>query len=127
MRCLDRNKLPLWYATCTGQREGIDIYGHHTGRVYPTYSDPVALNMNISGDKGNSFLAENGIRTEYTRRIVTCDMDIPFQVDTILWIDREPFETVDGVIKPVPHNYVITNISRTINSITITALEVSVS
>lgn len=126
MRCMDRNRIPLWYAVCTGEQEERDKYGHHTGRKYPTYGAPLLYALNISGDRGQAFLAENGIRTEYTRTLVTCDMALPFGVDTVLWIDREPFVTEDGAVKPVPHNYVVTNVSKTINSITITAREVSV-
>ena len=126
MRCLERNKLPCFYALCTGETEEIDKYGMHTGRKYPTYSAPVSTAVNIRAARGEAFLAANGIETEYTRRIVTCD-ELPWDVDTILWIDREPYETVDSETKSVPHNYVVTNVSRSINSVTYELREVQVS
>ena len=131
MIALNRNKQQIWYALFTGEQEEIDDYGQHTGRFAPTYTAPISTAMNVREARGESFLAPNGIETEYSRRLVTCDMNCPLDIDTILWLDREPYVSVeeDGetVIKCIPHNYVISGVAKSINNITYYAKEVNVS
>lgn len=127
MRALERNKIPVWYALNTGETEELDAYGNHTGRMKQTYSAPLCVGVNVAGARGTAFLTANGIETDYTHRLVTCDTDLPWQEDTILWIYKEPYITVDGQTVSVPHNFVIVRVSRTINSVTYDLQEVRVS
>ena len=131
MISLNRNKQQIWYALYTGEQEEVDAYGQHTGRFAPTYSSPIGLGINVREARGESFLAPNGIETEYSRRLVTCDMDCPLEIDSILWIDTEPYvtETVDGksVTRDISHNYVVSGVAKSINNITYYAKEVNVS
>ena len=127
MRALERNKIPVWYALNTGEVEEVSPDGYHTGRMRQTYSAPLCIGVNVAGARGTAFLTANGIETDYTHRLVTCDMNLPWQEDTILWIYREPYETVDGQTVPVPHNFVIVRVSRAINSVMYDLQEVRVS
>lgn len=131
MIALNRNKQQIWYALFTGEAEEIDAFGQHTGRFAPTYTAPISTAINVREARGESFLAPNGIETEYSRRLVTCDMDCPLDIDTILWIDIEPYvtEIVDGdpVIRNIPYNYVVSGVAKSINNITYYAKEVNVS
>jgi hypothetical protein len=127
MRALERNKIPVWYALNTGEVEEVSPDGYHTGRMRQTYSAPLCIGVNVAGARGTAFLTANGIETDYTHRLVTCDMNLPWQEDTILWIYREPYETVDGQTVPVPHNFVIVRVSRAINSVIYDLQEVRVS
>ena len=131
MIALNRNKQQIWFALFTGETEEIDTFGQHTGRFAPTYTAPISTAINVREARGESVLAPNGSETEYSRRLVTCDMDCPLDIDTILWIDIEPYVTEivggDPVIRNIPHNYVVSGVAKSINNITYYAKEVNVS
>ena len=114
MRALDRNKQTLYYALYTGLTEVTDDNGFYTGQDKPSYTDPVKVRMNISTARGEAFLQPYGISDDYTHALVTSDMKCPIDEHSILWLGIEP--VVDG--NTVPHNFVVTRVARSLNSIT---------
>lgn len=119
MRCLNRNKVPFYYALFV-RKEEVLKNGLYTGDWKNVYTEPVKTNMSVSPSKGVVKVEESGLATEYVRTIMTDDMECPFDVDTILWIGIEPEK--DG--KKIPHNYIISQKSPSLNSITYTVKEV---
>ena len=128
MNCLARNKTTIYYATVSGQTELTDEYGNKTGQYELTYSAPVEWAANIRWDSGAVQLDGFGLNQSGTRRIVTCDVNVPITDSTILWIGITP--TVDeqtGVVSP-KHNYVVAGApERSLNQLAILVQEVNVS
>ena len=123
MRTATKNETKVWYANYLGETEELDEYGYHTGRFYPTYSEPVKTYMNIGNSRWSARWELNGFETEYRRDIVTCDMTLDWKENTVLWVGIDPID--DGV--EVPHNYIVEKVSPTKNAIRYTLREVQTS
>ena len=135
MRCLERNKKPIWYANRTGETYVTDTNGLKTGEKQQTYGTPQKMRCSISissganniGSQGMAVLNSYGILTSYTHNAVTEDLDCPLKEDGILWYGREPshIETVthvvngqqvtEDVVVMNPHNYVVVRKAESLN------------
>lgn len=130
MKALARNRQSLYYALPTGLVNVTDSDGFYTGEQTVSYATPVGVEMNISPATGRTVLEWFGIATNYSKVLVTDDMACPITEDTILWIGIEPTTTVtnNGQTTTVnhPHNYVVSKIAKSLNSIAYGVTEVSV-
>ena len=123
MNCLARNKTTIYYATFKSKTEITDEYGNKTGQYTITYNSPVEWSANIRWDSGAVQLEGFGLNQSGTRRIVTCDMNCPIGVDTVLWIGITPNQ--NGTVKP---NYVVAGVpERSLNQIAILVQEANIS
>lgn len=123
MNCLARNKTTIYYATFKSKAEITDEYGNKTGQYTITYNSPVEWSANIRWDSGAVQLEGFGLNQSGTRRIVTCDMNCPIGVDTVLWIGITPDQ--NGTVKP---NYVVAGVpERSLNQIAILVQEANLS
>ena len=135
MHTLNRNKRDLWYALLTGKTELRNADGLLTGESEFTYSDPVKVRMSMSissgannlGSQGMVTLEPYGITTAYTHRMVTEDMSCPINEESLIWIGKEPTETVNGEVRQVPHNFKVVRVARSLNHIISYVKEVDVS
>lgn len=119
MRGLKRNKQNIYYALYEGKREITDEYGNKTGESEVLYSTPVLVKMSISASKGNSELDLFGININYTKTIITDDINCPIKEDSIIWIGTSP--------QNEPHNYVVVQVAKSLNNIAYAVREVDVS
>ena len=99
----------LYYATRTGETEEIDSFGNHTGRFSPVYSDPQPFHLLISPKDEETSLEQSGLQQAGMRRMISTEPP-PWNVDTVLWIDKEPYS--DGSL--TPHNYVVERMENSI-------------
>ena len=125
MKALLRNKQAFYYANISTTADATDEYGNKTGEQNITYSAPVSVMANISPARGSADLDAFGINADYTKTIVTDDLTLPVDKSTILWIGVEPDK--DGEAGTVKHNYVVVQVAKSLNSMTIAVKEVSVS
>jgi len=119
VKCLKRNKRPFWYALYGVETESQDADGNYTGETEIGYSAPVKVKANISPATGQSNLEMFGNLTDYDRVIVTDDVNIPIDENSVLWIDADP---QNGV-----HNYTVRRVARSLNSVAIAVRKVDVS
>ena len=119
MKCLIRNKRPFWYALYGVETEMQDADGNYTGETEIGYSEPVKAKANISPATGQSNLEMFGNLTDYDRVIVTDDVNIPIDENSVLWIDADP--------QNVAHNYTVRRVARSLNSVAIAVRKVDVS
>ena len=126
MNCLARNKTTIYYATFKSKTEITDEYGNKTGQYTITYNDPVAWSANIRWDSGAVQLEGFGLNASGTRRIVTCDLNCPIGIDSVLWIGITPDTNgYNGNVKP---NYVVSGVpERSLNQIAIIVQEANIS
>jgi hypothetical protein len=125
MRLLRRNTQKIYYATFAGQTEIQDEYENATGQYKTTYSNPVALNANVSASRGTSDVDMFGISLHYDKTIVT-DRDCPISETSILWVDTVPTLAQDGTTQ-TPHDYIVKRVARSLNSTTYAIERVNVS
>jgi len=121
MKALARNKQAFWYALYEGKTPIVDDNGYDTGDFDVQYSAPVKFLANISPARGTADAEQFGITTNYTHTIVTDDLSLPIDTNSILWIGIAPTDGDNS------HNFVVVQVARSLNSLTIAVREVEVS
>lgn len=118
MRSLKRNQRKFYYKTVVGVEEKTDEWGNYTGEYAPVYSELKSAYANISANKGDVSEQQFGNLLDYDRVIVTTDLNLAIDETGVLWIDGADTET--------PHNFVVTKVSKSINSVQIAIKQVEV-
>ena len=117
MRCLNRNKREISYATYAGDEPIFDKYGNETGESKPIYGEITRLRCNISAASGEEAVQAFGSFTNYSRVICVADNNCPIAEQTIVWF---------GIATDEPHNYIVTAKADSKNGILYALLEVKV-
>lgn len=116
MRCLNKNKQTIHYKNYIGKTQIVDTNGNRTGEYTLSYSDLIEAKMNVSASRGVASEEMFGIQTNYTKVLVTSDINCSMDEHSIVWIDKP----TDG-----PHDYVVVRKAKSLNSIAYAILEVS--
>lgn len=117
MKCLNRNKVPFYYA--------LFLRKEQSGNGYkPVYGEAVASRANISRATGNASVEQFGTNIEYDRVIYLDDVNCPIDENTILFIDVEPERNDNG---DYIYDYIVKKVSRSLNSVSIAISKVKVS
>ena len=120
MRTQRINRTPFYYALYTGSVPNVDEDGFETGEDTSTYSNPVLYTKaNISPATGQSNIEQFGEIQNYDKVIVTSDMSLPVDENSILWIDETDVS--------LPHDYIVKRIAKSKNVISIAVAKVKVS
>ena len=114
MRDLKRNQQTFYYSLYLGKENVVDIYGNKTGEKRIAYGDPVEMYANISPANGNASTDIFGKDLQYSKTIVTCDMECPITETSVLWIDMEPYDDQNNLL---PYDYMVTQVARGLNNI----------
>lgn len=117
MRCLNKNKQTVYYATFSTKTEIKDSNNFVTGEYTMTYSNPVLLKAHVSEASGVSSTAEYGIDKSYSKRMIVDNMSCPIIETSILWVDTMPTIATCGTTT-TPHDYIVSLISKSLNTIT---------
>lgn len=130
MRTQKRNQIQFYYAPFVENRAVTreDEWGNvlQTGEWEAIYGNPVASKGNISAAKGNTQIKMFGKDLQYDKVIVPADQNIAIDEFSILWIDTLPQVNEDGKTQ-TPHDYVVTRVARSLNSVGIAVKKVNVS
>lgn len=119
MRELDRNKQKIFYALFESVSSILDEDGYDTGENEPVYGSPIALSINVSGASGENAIQQFGSTIDYDRVLVTCDLTLPIDEQTVFWIDNTDTSK--------PYDYVVKKIAKSLNSTLIAVKKVRVS
>ena len=122
MRGMVRNQVPFYYAPYVGKTEMIDEYGNRSGEFELTYGDPVKVFGNISAAQGEMQTRQFGESETYDKIIILDNPKTPIDEYSILWVDTTPL----AGSTPVPHDYVVKKIARSLNSVSIAISKVQV-
>lgn len=125
MRSLLRNNRTFYYAKYDGKTELIDDYGNITGQFEIVYSMPIKTDGNISASKGEMQNQQFGDSENYDKVIVLDNKDIPIDEYSILWVDTLPVLNDDGSTE-TPHDYIVRQVARSLNSVSIAISKVNV-
>ena len=123
MKCMNRNKVPFYYALYKGRNEVKDDYGNRTGEYEVVYDNPVSCKANISSASGVSEVNVFGVNLSYDKVIVLEDTSIDEY--SILWIDVVPEINEDGSTD-TPHDYIVKKVAKSLNNVLIAVSKVQV-
>lgn len=145
MRCLERNKVPFFFSLYLGKEPVFDEDGNESGEYKAIYSDLTEMRANISPASGNTQVEPFGASIQYDKVIVTDDLDCPIDEHSILFVDNvsdimlrgasgQPLFTEsnvplqeDNAPNPIPYDYIVKKVARSLNSISIAISRVDVS
>ena len=123
MRDLKRNQQVFYYALYQGNENVVDNDGNKTGERRVAYSDPVKMYANISPANGYANAAIFGKDLQYTKTIVTCDLECPITETSVLWIDKEPYDDQQNLL---PYDYTVSQVARGLDNIVYAVKKVEV-
>lgn len=116
MRNLQRNQRKLYYAVPVGTESILDDYGNDTLELRTIYSDPVALNANVSANVGQEAVNVFGAFTGYNRTISYSGDSCPLTEGCKVWF---------GVDVSGSHNYLVVKVADSKNGYLIALREVT--
>lgn len=116
MRSLKRNEQTFYYALYGEEVEEIDEEGNFTGETTIGYGNPVKVKASISASRGEASTEQFGISLDYDKIVCSCDMALPIDETTILWVDIKPVLEKDGATK-TKHDYTVKKVARSLNSV----------
>ena len=122
MRTVQRNKRELWYSLYNGETELTDSNGDYTGETEITYSAPVMIRANVSPATGQSSIEMFGNFTDYDRVLVTDDVDIPINENSVVFLESSPVITGNKISN---YDYEVRRVARSFNSVSIAIKQVS--
>lgn len=125
MRCLTRNKRRFYYALFNSKNELLDENGYFTGDYELKYGNPVSAMANISAAKGEVTTRQFGEELIYDKVVVMDNPRTEIDEYAVMWIDSVPVLEADGTTK-TPHDYVVKQVARSLNSVSIAAAKVDV-
>lgn len=117
MRSLRRNKKPVYYATYNNKIPIMDENGFDTGESYAGYSKPAVFYANVSAAKGTSQEEVFGKSLDYSRTIITCDMTLPIDEFSRIWIESKPTLNEDGTADGDSADYSVVAVAKSLNSV----------
>lgn len=125
MRLVKRNLKTVYYQLYEGKVPVVDEDGNETGEPELSYTDPVAMKVNISPAKGNAQSMIFGTDLSYDKVMVTDDMSCPIDENSVLFVDRVPVQE-DGVLLNT-YDYVVKRVAKSLTHISYAISRVEVS
>lgn len=131
MRGLKRNKVKLWYQLYDANvpvydkdLDGNLILNPVTGEPLLTgdytagYKAPVAFKANVSPARSEASTDPFGVNVEYDKTICSCDLELPIDELTMLFVDKVPqFGDDDMLINEA--DYKVVKVAKSLNSLLI--------
>ena len=89
-----------------------------TGETKVGYAAPVQFRANVSAARGESSSDPFGIELSYDKTMVSCDMTLPIDELSVLFVDKKP-EFDDGGNLANTADYKVVNVAKSLNSLLI--------
>ena len=86
-----------------------------TGETKVGYADPVEFRANVSANRGESSSDPFGIDLSYDKTMVSCDMELPIDELSVLFVDKNPEFDVDGNLANSA-DYKVVKVAKSLNS-----------
>lgn len=100
MRTLKANQRLIFYALKTGS--SVNEFGEET----LIYTDPIPYRATVQIGSTGASIAPAGIDTYCDAKIITADMDLPWDEFTVFWVKAQPVEGYDFVMSAMPRETV---------------------
>lgn len=128
MRGLKRNQKQLWYQLYSQHipvyetdLDGNRIYDPVTGEPLLTgdytigYADPIKFRANVSAARGEASTDPFGVSTEYDKTMSDCNMVLPINELSMLFVDKKPEFDESGNLTSKP-DYKVVKVAKSLNS-----------
>lgn len=111
------NNVPIYETDLDGNIVTDPITGEPllTGETKVGYSAPVEFRANVSANRGESSSDPFGIDLLYDKTMVSCDMDLPIDELSVLFVDKKPEFDADGNLANTA-DYKIVKVGKSLNS-----------
>lgn len=123
MRGLKRNQRKLWYQLYSEHIPVLetDLDGNIvtdpvtgepllTGEYKVGYADPVEFRANVSAARGEANTDPFGVDTQYDKTVCSCDMDLPIDELSQLYVDQKPGDGRKA-------DYKVVKVAKSLNSV----------
>lgn len=131
MRGLKRNKVKLWYqlydsniAVYETDLDGNLVLNPVTGEPLLTgectagYKKPVLFKANVSPARSEASTDPFGVDVKYDKAICSCDLELPIDELSMLFVDKKPQYDEEGNLLNVP-DYKVVKVAKSLNSLLI--------
>lgn len=98
MRSLKKNQRKMQYALYDSEISIVDENGNEELETMAGYTNPVIFHANLSAGKSNAEESPFGKDVSYDRIISICDMDLPIDENSIIWVKNKPTYNADGTV-----------------------------
>ena len=105
MRDLKKNQRKMHYALYDSEIPIYDENGNEELETRAGYKNPVFFRANLSAGKSNAEESPFGKDVSYDRVISTCDMDLPIDENSLIWVKNKPVFNADGTVNPDSADY----------------------
>ena len=105
MRDLKKNLRKMHYALYDSEIPIYDENGNEELETGAGYKNPVLFRANLSAGKSNAEESPFGKDVSYDRVISTCDMDLPIDENSLIWVKNKPVFNADGTVNPDSADY----------------------
>lgn len=122
MKLLKRNTRTVQFCNYSGKQYVVDDEGYKTGEYTTAYTTPRELVCNISPASGIVQSEIFGTLDGYNRVLITDDMTITVDENTVFCVDVEP-KYNNGSVN---YDYIVKRVARSLNNISILLAKVDV-
>lgn len=98
MRSLKKNQRKLYYSLYDDEIPILNDKGELELETMAGYTNPVIFHANLSAGKSNAEESPFGKDVSYDRVISTCDMDLPIDENSIIWVKNKPTYNAEGTV-----------------------------
>lgn len=98
MRSLKKNQRKMHYALYDSEIPILDENGNEELETRAGYLEPVLFYANLSAGKSDAEESPFGKDVSYDRVISTCDMDLPIDENSLIWVKNKPVFNTDGTV-----------------------------
>ena len=105
MRDLKKNLRKMHYALYDSEIPIYDENGNEELETRAGYKNPVLFRANLSAGKSNAEESPFGKDVSYDRVISTCDMELPIDENSLIWVKNKLVFNADGTVNPDSADY----------------------
>lgn len=131
MRSLKRNKVKLWYQLYDSNtpvyekdldgniiRDPVTDQPLLTGESTVGYGGPILFKANVSPARSEASTDPFGVNVEYDKTICSCDLALPIDELSVLFVDKAPQYDDSGNLCNEP-DYKVVKVAKSLNSLLI--------
>lgn len=115
MKMCERNKKTIHFKNVLGTRPIYDVHGYASGEYETVLSEMQNARMSISPNKGSASVEMFGSDLNYSRTLITENMNCTLKENSVVWVDNDVTEPYDYIV--VAKAPGLTNISYAIRKV----------
>ena len=98
MRNCKKNTRPMYYSLYKGEVPILDENGNEELETTQSYGNPVLFRASLSTGQSDAEESPFGKNVTYDRVISTCDISLPIDENSLIWVKNKPVYNADGTV-----------------------------